>query len=283
MGKPVLYFHGFPGSRLEVLLGGEANFTRAGIRLLAIDRPGMGRSDFQPGRRFLDWSADISVLLDALDLERVSIVGVSGGAPYALVCALHMPERLDAVVVMSGVGPFDQPGAEQYIPRSSRRIWQVARWLPVLLSLPMRQIASKLARASDPSDYIAYLKQSLPPVDAQLFDDPDRAELIFHAGREAFLQGSRGAAWEARLYARDWGFPLEQINYPITWFHGDQDLSVPVGLARLTADRLPDCRLLILPGEGHFSPAIHHLESILAAIRQGTPEAAGIPSVQVAP
>ena len=57
-GKPILYFHGWPGSRLEA---GIANAVAQNFntRIIAIDRPGVGRSDFQPARAILDWPIDV--------------------------------------------------------------------------------------------------------------------------------------------------------------------------------------------------------------------------------
>jgi len=65
-GVPVLYFHGAPASRLEPLLIGDAVLSRAGLRVICPDRPGMGGSDFQPGRGFTEWPVDVLVLADAL-------------------------------------------------------------------------------------------------------------------------------------------------------------------------------------------------------------------------
>lgn len=64
-GKPVIYCHGFPASRLEGRLI-DAAAKRLGARILAIDRPGYGLSEFQLGRRLRDWPADVVALADEL-------------------------------------------------------------------------------------------------------------------------------------------------------------------------------------------------------------------------
>src|SRR5262245_28275027 len=79
-GFPVCFFHGAPGSR--VLFPGMADAAAtAGVRLLALDRPGCGRSSFQPGRRIADWPADVTTVADHLSLDRFAVCGVSGGGP----------------------------------------------------------------------------------------------------------------------------------------------------------------------------------------------------------
>jgi hypothetical protein len=99
----ILYCHGFPGSRLEAAIIADFSFSNP-FRVLAIDRPGMGLSIFQPNRRILDWPADVLALMDWLKIERFHIVGDSGGAPYALVCAKEIPRtRILSVFIVFGI------------------------------------------------------------------------------------------------------------------------------------------------------------------------------------
>src|SRR6476646_8243913 len=81
-GEPMFYFHGWPSSRLEVKLVEEI-FYEAGARIIAIDRPGYGLSDFQANRKLTDWPNDVAELADHLGLETFGIIGTSGGGPYA--------------------------------------------------------------------------------------------------------------------------------------------------------------------------------------------------------
>ena len=114
-GKPVFYFHGFPGSRLEAKLA-EKNSLDTHVRFIGIDRPGYGLSSFKPGRTFLDWADDVSELADAMGIDRFSILGVSGGGPYAAAYACKVPHRLDAVGIVCAMGPVDVPGLMRDMP-----------------------------------------------------------------------------------------------------------------------------------------------------------------------
>ena len=89
-GQPLLFFHGTPGARLVAGFAHQSAL-RLNVRLIAPERPGFGRSDFQAGRRILEWPDDVAALADALGLERFAVAGVSGGAPYALACAWRLP------------------------------------------------------------------------------------------------------------------------------------------------------------------------------------------------
>src|SRR5262249_37704143 len=91
-GFPILYFHGLPGSRLEAGLTDDSA-RRHGARVIAVDRPGFGLSDYEPNRRIMDWPDRVRELVAHLGLERFSIIGVSGGAPYASVCAFQLADQ----------------------------------------------------------------------------------------------------------------------------------------------------------------------------------------------
>jgi pimeloyl-ACP methyl ester carboxylesterase len=101
----IFYFHGSPSSRLEWnLFASEGLAEKLNIRVIAPDRPGLGLSDFQPGRRIGDWPADVIALADDLGVARFAVLGYSGGGPYAASCALKIPERLTRVGIVKRNG-----------------------------------------------------------------------------------------------------------------------------------------------------------------------------------
>src|SRR5690242_15693615 len=92
-GKPIFYFHGWPSSRFQAKVL-DAIARKLNIRIFSVDRPGYGLSDFQPNRTLLDWPGTVTELGDKLGLNKFAVMGVSGGGPYAVVCAYKIPERL---------------------------------------------------------------------------------------------------------------------------------------------------------------------------------------------
>src|SRR5438034_5687946 len=105
-GPPIFHCHGNGSSRLEVLTV-QAVAEQLGVRLMSLDRPGIGGSDPKPGYRLLDWPDDVVEVADQLGIEQFAVEGLSGGAPFALACAYKIPHRLTGCSLISpATGPF---------------------------------------------------------------------------------------------------------------------------------------------------------------------------------
>ncbi len=259
-GKPVLYFHGFPGSRLEPALAGD-DLARAGARLIAIDRPGFGGSTFQPGRRLLDWPHDAASFADSLGLGRFACMGVSGGGPYALACALQLGERLTRAAVVCGVGPLDTPEGSRGMMRTNRLLFGAARHSKTAVRLVTALMARSLRR--DPSAALLRMTRSRPEPDRAVLERPEVLEIFALSFMESLRPGTRGAGLEAQLYARPWGFRLEDVTAEIDLYQGELDVNVAPSMGRYQASALPHCKAHFFPDEGHFSLAVIHMEEIV--------------------
>lgn len=128
-GEAILEFHGLPSPREADTVSGEF-LQQRGIRRICVDRPGVGFSDPSPNRTLLDWPRDVEQLVDALGVEHFAILGVSGGVPYALACAMDLPNRVTSVAAVSGLGPPDRPDAFAGMNRGAARIMILARRVP---------------------------------------------------------------------------------------------------------------------------------------------------------
>jgi pimeloyl-ACP methyl ester carboxylesterase len=108
---PVVYLHGTPDSRLA-RHPDDAATAAAGVRLLALDRPGAGDSDLHPGATLTSLGHDIEVLLDHLAVPHVVLLGWSAGALFALGAATVLADRVRAVGLVAPVPPveaYDEP------------------------------------------------------------------------------------------------------------------------------------------------------------------------------
>jgi len=101
-GPLVLHNHGGPGSRLEANLFDSAA-KKHGLRLVGVDRPGMGGSDPQEGRTFESWADDLQSLADQFEADQFAVTGWSEGGPWALAAAAYLdPARLVHVTNIAG-------------------------------------------------------------------------------------------------------------------------------------------------------------------------------------
>lgn len=262
-GAPVFYCHGFPASRLEARLV-EAASLRRGVRMIAADRPGYGLSDFRPGRRIGDWPADVMALADALHLGRFSVLGVSGGAPYAVACAALLPERVSAAGIVGGLGSLDWEEDLTAFNAFARFSFVLARRAPALSQAFNRALAPLLRNR--PRRTLKLLASKLPPPDADVLSDPYVFAAIAASFREAFRQGGRGAALDLILYARPWDIALESIRVPFHVWHAEQDTTVPLSMGKRLAATIPGCRARYYADEGHFSLPVRRMEEMLAAL-----------------
>ena len=265
-GTPVMYFHGSPSSRLEPALIGGETWHALGLRIICPDRPGIGESTFQAGRRFIDWPAEVVALADHLRLPRFSVLANSGGAPYAAVCAAMIPQRLARVVIVSGGWRMDLPEARAGMPLPNRIFLGLVRYTPPLARLMLWAMAR--SAGGDPAKELAKLKGRVPDVDLAAFSAPGRIAAFHASMKECVKFGTRGAAADLSLYMRDFGFDPRDVELPIILFHGEKDVNATMPLAKRMLRELPGAQLVACPDDAHLSTLCNHLEKVAAALKR---------------
>ncbi|MFI9511287.1 alpha/beta fold hydrolase [Nocardia sp. NPDC052566] len=264
-GYPVLAFHGVPGSHREAVVFGDDAAAATGLRLIAIDRPGMGASAMSPRRRIIDWIDTVTAVADRLGLDRFAVLGASGGGPYALACAYRLPDRVARAVVVSSPAPFGDGTADRGAGDVRR-----AGGLMVLRRFPFlaRPAAARMAAVTRTPRGMAAMIARMSPTDRErIAGDDELLGKIDANMRTAFAQGSRGVAADLQvLFARPWGFELTDIAVPVVVWQGDSDGNVPVTDGRQLADNLPNSTLMIVEGAGHLL-FVDHAAAILESIQ----------------
>jgi pimeloyl-ACP methyl ester carboxylesterase len=261
-GRPVFAFHGTPGSRRQVSFD-EKPITAAGVRMIALDRPGYGHSSFHPGRALVDWPADVRALADHLELDSFAVLGVSGGGPHAAVCARHLPDRVSSAAIVSGVGPMGDPAFDVGMVGFNRGITFLARQSPLVLRPLFWFQAFSLRRW--PEATMRAVTKRFPAPDAALLERPDVRAAFLDEAKRPSATTTRAATQDFVLFAREWGFRLEDISVPVHLWHGDADRNVLFGHGRFVAERIPGAVLHECPGEGHLL-YVNHLEEILTTV-----------------
>jgi pimeloyl-ACP methyl ester carboxylesterase len=248
-GEPLFYFHGHPGSRLEARFAHSAA-AEAGFRVIALDRPGYGLSDFKPDRAIRDWPDDVAEAADLLGVAKFSVAGASGGGPYALACAWRLPGRVTHVAVISGVGPYQVPGITSGMRWQNRIGFRLGSRWPPLAGVLARSIQHGIT--GRPERTIDALARAMSASDAEIVRRPEVRDVLIADITEAFRQDSRGAAWDIVLLGRPWGFSLREIEPEVHLWQGEADTLVPPAMGRYQASQIPRSQLRLFPGEGHL-------------------------------
>jgi pimeloyl-ACP methyl ester carboxylesterase len=264
-GRPLVYLHGFPGSRLAGAVLDEAAHA-LGVRVLAPERPGLGLSSAQPGRTLLDAAHDLRALAEALGIGRFAVLGESGGGPYALACAHELGDRAGCVAVVGGLGPVSCPGATAGIALKERIGYAIASRAPLLAARALSPVAAYARRW--PRQFLRVTRWQLGEADRRVLDGP-LGDLVAADFAEAFRQGSLGVAQDLALLFRPWPFDPGAIRAPVIFFHGAQDRTVAVAVARELARTVPGSQLRIHDQDGHFSLLARNALKILEGMTAG--------------
>lgn len=251
-GRSVVWLHGTPGARRQVPAEARAFAEREGLRIVGIDRPGIGSSTPHLYDNILGFTADLEVVADRLGLEQMAVIGLSGGGPYALAAGAVLPHRVAAVGVLGGVAPTVGPdaigGGLVALGRRLAPIISVGR-VPIGVGL-MGAVRLSRPLASRSLDLYARLS---PEGDRRLLNRPEFKAMFL----DDLLNGSRKQLWaplaDILLFAKDWGFRAADVQVPVRWWHGDADHIVPFAHGQHMVTRLPDAELRTLSGESHLA------------------------------
>ncbi|TFV54572.1 alpha/beta hydrolase [Mycobacterium sp. PS03-16] len=263
-GRAVFWLHGTPGARRQIPAEARAYAEQQRIRLIGIDRPGIGSSTPHQYTNVAAFADDLRVIADTLGIDRMSVIGLSGGGPYALAAAAAMPERVIGAGIIGGVAPTVGPDA------ISGGLMTLGAKVAPLLEVaggPIRVAAGTLIRFIRPvADPALYIYAAVSPA-------PDRRMLVRPEFRAMFLDdllnGSRkqlaAPFADVVVFARDWGFRLDEVKVAVRWWHGDVDHIIPFAHGQHCVARLPDAHLYHLPGESHLG-GLGQARAILASM-----------------
>lgn len=244
-GRLVVFCHSAPGAGV---LDPDPDLTRArDVTLLAVDRPGYGRSDPAPrGQWATVWAAadDIAGVLESLHAERVGVVGWSAGGRVALALAARHPELVERVAVLATPAPDDEL---PWVEAAQRTVLDGLRDAPA--EVAHAELDRRLA-SHDPDDPFygsAFWLLAAAMSEGAAF--PGLGE----TARAAFAQGTGGLAADIAGWSlRPWGFEPEDVTAKTLLLYGSKDPLAAPRHGRWWQERLPNARLEVVPGEGHL-------------------------------
>jgi len=256
-GKPLIHFHGWPSSRFSGLRFEKAA-KKLQARIITVDRPGYGLSDFKESRTLLDWPDDVSELANKLKIGKFSIMGISGGGPYAAVCAYKIPDRLNRAGIVVGLASIKIKSNLEGMPLLLK-----IGWNSYLKSSLVRNLACLYTRFGH--EHLAVFSRFYFHAKGdRILMTKELLERLKLSAREAFRQGIRGPAWDLFLYSTNWGFNLKKIKAKVFLWYGINDKNVPLAMGKYFASQIPGSKLTLLEG-GHF-PRNRHKEEIIKTL-----------------
>lgn len=250
-GRPVFWLHGTPGARRQIPVEARTIAERHDLRIIGIDRPGIGSSTPHVYENVLDFAADLGMVADALGLDTFHVIGLSGGGPYTLASAVAMPDRVLGVEVIGGVAPTVGPDA---IGGGLVRLAKPFAPLVEVGRMPLSYALTGAIRVATPlaGPALDLYRVLQPEGDRRLLGRPEFKAMFL----DDLLNGSRkqvsAPLSDLLMFTRDWGFRLADVKVPVRWWHGDADHIVPFAHGRHCVERLPDAKLFTMEGESHL-------------------------------
>lgn len=263
-GFPIIYCHGSQSSRLEMHY--DVSFaTEHNLRIITIDRPGHGLSDFNSNGSILSFAKDVKQLTEHLNIDKFSVIGMSAGSPFALGLAYSFPEHIIKASIISGFAPFNSE-SKKHLSKEVKVMLGLAKSMPFLLKL-MLKIQAKQLKSKPKKALKGFLKIMSAPDQAVLKND-SVMKIIETMFIEAFRNGSKGVAYEiSKLLVKDWKFELKDIKVPVTFWQGEKDNNVPYQWAELMQSEIKGSNLNTFPDEGHLV-IFNHAKEIFTNLKK---------------
>jgi pimeloyl-ACP methyl ester carboxylesterase len=257
-GKPLLMISGSNSGRLTKIQ--DELLQEFGIRLITLDRAGLGLSTYQPNRRLLDFPDDIAQLMDSLKIEKFSVLAASQGGPYGAVCAYKLAPRLYSTSLISAVCPMTPEIIKLQNPQIKPMLF-LAKKAPFILQ-GFYAVLGLMMKRSSPSA-MSSLLSNLPETDQAVIKNNPQMFAEMHADTLNSLEGgAKGAVQDMQVVLSDWGFRLEDIKSKVFLWQGENDPNVVPAMGRYYAERLPNCEATFVPNAGHLL-FISHMRPIL--------------------
>ena len=264
MGYPIIYCHGSQSSKLEMHYD-LAFAIENKLRIIVIDRPGHGDSQFNPEGTILSFAADVKELADQLNIKKLSVAGMSAGSPFALAIAYMFPQLVCRVSIISGFAPYNNQ-SKKFLSKEVKLMLNLAKNFPFLLRILLKFQAKNLK--NNPKKSLQGFLKIMSEPDQQILKNKSVMLVMEKMFVEAFKNGSKGVAHEiSKLLVKDWGFELNKIKTPVTFWQGKKDNNVPYKWAELMQSEIENSEIKILAEEGHLI-IFEHAQAIFSQLKE---------------
>ena len=250
-GRAVVWLHGTPGARRQIPEQARVFAHLHDVRLVGLDRPGIGLSTPYVYPQIRAFASDLASVADALGIDDLGVVGLSGGGPFALAAGAVLGDRVRAVAVLGGVAPTQGPDAiDGGLVALGVRLSTVLRWGRVPLGVTLAAVLRTVKPLASPAvDLYARLS---PEGDRRLLGRPEVKAMFIDDLFRGHPRQFESPIADVIAFTRDWGFPISDVTVPVVWWHGDADHIIPFTHGQHMVDRLPHAELRVMAGESHL-------------------------------
>jgi pimeloyl-ACP methyl ester carboxylesterase len=271
-GRAVVWLHGTPGARRQIPEQARVFAHLHNVRLVGLDRPGIGLSSPYVYPRIRAFASDLASIADALGIDELGVVGLSGGGPFALAAGADLGDRVRAIGVLGGVAPARGPDAiDGGLVALGVRLSPVLRWGRVPLGVTLAAVLRTVKPLASPAvDLYARLS---PEGDRRLLGRPEVKAMFIDDLFRGHPRQFEGPIADVIDFTRDWGFRISDVAVPVVWWHGDADHIIPFSHGQHVVDRLPHAELRVMAGESHLGGfgIAEEILSTLLAVWDGRP------------
>jgi pimeloyl-ACP methyl ester carboxylesterase len=212
---------------------------RLGLRWVSYDRPGYGGSTPAEGRDVASAAGYVARVAGALGIDRLGVMGHSGGGPHALACGALLGDRVVGVVSVAGLAPYGAEGLD---------------WFEGMAASGVASLRAAAEGREAKERFEAAGHQYDPEFTARDIAMLMGAWAWFGSVvGAATVQGAGGLIDDDLAVVAPWGFDPAQVGAPTLLVHGDRDRVVPAAHAGWLAGRCPSAELWLRPGDGHIS------------------------------
>lgn len=247
-GRPVLIVHQGLGGSLYPR-GTDALARDLGLRLIVPARPGVGTSDPRPRYTYEGVAQDMIALVDSLGIGRLQIGCVLDGAPYALMTAGLLQERVSRMILVNPRPPGWRTSVTRDLNHpllQFRRRLASNPWLADVIYPMMRMRLT-------PKGVERYVTAgAATPADAAyLASHPDLMAYMVEYVVDGFMPSARGMADSTKCAARSPPIDLSPITAPLSvWLGAEDPMLSEEEVASWLGPKLSDLRLF--PAAGNF-------------------------------
>jgi pimeloyl-ACP methyl ester carboxylesterase len=229
-------------------------------RIISLDRPGIGCSDYYALQSAQQFCADVLLLADQLKLQQFGVMSLGAGGVYAISLAHMAPERVSLHLSIAGVpgNVFNETGKHSYAANCMNEL------APALVKFLVR--VRHAFFPDDPQQMLERMQDHLSYTDRKTVTNPRIQKILTLDQQEAMRNGHRGIAQDLAICFRKLTFSLSEVEVQAVIWQGCADKLSQRSDCEYMVARMPQASLHRVPNQGHFF-FVHSMNDVFIRLR----------------